>query len=98
MTCNHCIRLLSTILLLTSGAARTCADGPDLTHSMLGSWQDKLTDWIEQPRFENAHWGIKVVSLDTGNTLFERNSHKYFQPASNAKLFTAALVLARLGP
>jgi serine-type D-Ala-D-Ala carboxypeptidase/endopeptidase (penicillin-binding protein 4) len=43
-------------------------------------------------------WGIKVVSLDTGLTLFEHNAGKLLKPASNAKLFTGALALDRLGP
>ena len=43
-------------------------------------------------------WGIKVVSLDTGLTLFETNAGKLLKPASNAKLFTGALALDRLGP
>ena len=70
----------------------------DATRPALVAWQNELLERIAQPRFENAHWGIKVVSLDSGRTLFERNAKKYFQPASNAKLFTAALVLDRLGP
>jgi D-alanyl-D-alanine carboxypeptidase/D-alanyl-D-alanine-endopeptidase (penicillin-binding protein 4) len=53
---------------------------------------------IEAPRFRAASWGIKVVSLDTGRVLFEHNANKYFIPASNAKLFTAAMALQELGP
>ena len=45
-----------------------------------------------------AHWGIKVVSLKTGKTLYKRNAQKFFTPASNSKLFTTALALASLGP
>lgn len=45
----------------------------------------------------NSHWGIQIVSLDSGRTWFETNSHRLFVPASSAKLFTAALALNRLG-
>ncbi len=45
-----------------------------------------------------AHWGLKVVSLKTGKTLYKRNAQKFFTPASNNKLFTTALALATLGP
>ncbi len=45
-----------------------------------------------------AHWGIKVVSLRTGKTLYKRNAQKFFTPASNNKLFTTALALSTLGP
>ena len=42
--------------------------------------------------------GIEIVDLVTGDTVFEINSDRLFVPASNAKLFTTALGLARLGP
>ena len=48
---------------------------------------------IAQPRFAAARWGIAVVSLDSGRTLYARAAGKLFQPASTAKLYTAALVL-----
>jgi D-alanyl-D-alanine carboxypeptidase/D-alanyl-D-alanine-endopeptidase (penicillin-binding protein 4) len=64
----------------------------------LQSLRSRLTAHIGQPRFDPASWGIKVVSLDTGKTVFEHNPQKYFSPASNAKLYTAALALDRLGP
>lgn len=47
---------------------------------------------------KEAHWGVKVVSLKTGKTVFQRNPEGFFVPASNTKLFTTALALARLGP
>jgi D-alanyl-D-alanine carboxypeptidase/D-alanyl-D-alanine-endopeptidase (penicillin-binding protein 4) len=53
---------------------------------------------IEAPRFRAATWGIEVVSLDTGRVLFEHNAGKYLVPASNTKLFTAAMALQELGP
>ncbi len=45
-----------------------------------------------------ADWGILIVDRDTGETLYGANSEKYFLPASNMKLFTTALAMARLGP
>jgi D-alanyl-D-alanine carboxypeptidase/D-alanyl-D-alanine-endopeptidase (penicillin-binding protein 4) len=48
---------------------------------------------IAQPRFAAARWGIAVVSLDSGRTLYAHDAGKLFQPASTAKLYTAALVL-----
>jgi D-alanyl-D-alanine carboxypeptidase/D-alanyl-D-alanine-endopeptidase (penicillin-binding protein 4) len=53
---------------------------------------------VDQPRFATAEWGVKVISLDTGKALFEHNAGKFLQPASNAKLYTGALALDRLGP
>jgi D-alanyl-D-alanine carboxypeptidase/D-alanyl-D-alanine-endopeptidase (penicillin-binding protein 4) len=53
---------------------------------------------LAQPRFMSAAWGVKIVSLASGATLYEENAGKLLKPASNAKLYTAALALDRLGP
>ena len=50
------------------------------------------------PAAHTAFWGIKIVDLATGRTLYEQNAAHFFVPASNAKLFTTALALTRLGP
>jgi D-alanyl-D-alanine carboxypeptidase/D-alanyl-D-alanine-endopeptidase (penicillin-binding protein 4) len=42
-------------------------------------------------------WGVKVVSLDSGQTLFEHQPRLRLSPASNAKLYVGALALAQLG-
>ncbi len=52
---------------------------------------------LKQERFEQAQWGVKVVSLASGALLFEANSEKLLKPASNAKLYTGALALDQLG-
>jgi D-alanyl-D-alanine carboxypeptidase/D-alanyl-D-alanine-endopeptidase (penicillin-binding protein 4) len=43
-------------------------------------------------------WGLLIADAQTGETLFEKNADGYFVPASNMKLFTTALALAKLGP
>jgi D-alanyl-D-alanine carboxypeptidase/D-alanyl-D-alanine-endopeptidase (penicillin-binding protein 4) len=50
------------------------------------------------PAAQRAFWGIQAVDLTSGETLFQLNPNRFFVPASNAKLFTTALALTRLGP
>src|SRR5262249_14906587 len=47
---------------------------------------------------QRGYMGIKILDLASGSALFELNSDRLFVPASNTKLFTAALGLSRLGP
>ena len=44
-----------------------------------------------------GEWGILIAEAGTGQVLFEQNADRYFVPASNMKLFTTALALAKLG-
>lgn len=59
----------------------------------LAATRAAIDGYLAQPRFAAAHWGIAVVSLDSGRTLYAHDADKLFQPASTAKLFTAALLL-----
>jgi D-alanyl-D-alanine carboxypeptidase/D-alanyl-D-alanine-endopeptidase (penicillin-binding protein 4) len=52
----------------------------------------------ESPAARAAFWGIRIVDLEHNRVVFERNADHLFQPASNAKLFTTAMALTRLGP
>jgi D-alanyl-D-alanine carboxypeptidase/D-alanyl-D-alanine-endopeptidase (penicillin-binding protein 4) len=45
----------------------------------------------------NALWAVKVVSLDTGAVLFERNPRLLVMPASTMKVVTLAVAADRLG-
>jgi serine-type D-Ala-D-Ala carboxypeptidase/endopeptidase (penicillin-binding protein 4) len=53
---------------------------------------------LSQQPLNRAHWGVDVVDLETGKALYSQNSDQLFLPASNAKLFTTAAVLAIAGP
>jgi serine-type D-Ala-D-Ala carboxypeptidase/endopeptidase (penicillin-binding protein 4) len=59
--------------------------------------RQRLAEQVGQPKYDAAWWGVKIVSLDSGATVFEQNSQKLFSPASNSKLYTVALALDRLG-
>jgi serine-type D-Ala-D-Ala carboxypeptidase/endopeptidase (penicillin-binding protein 4) len=50
------------------------------------------------PAASKGEWGLLIADAATGDTLYELNADKYFVPASNMKLFTTALALAKLGP
>src|SRR6267154_785277 len=45
-----------------------------------------------------GEWGLLIADAESGETLYEQNADKYFVPASNMKLFSTALALAKLGP
>ena len=83
---------------LTIGAlslfSTSCKTVPSQSANTLS---EQITGLIDQPKFAQAQWGIKVVSLDTGKVLFDRNSDKLMKPASNTKMYTGSLALDRLG-
>jgi serine-type D-Ala-D-Ala carboxypeptidase/endopeptidase (penicillin-binding protein 4) len=58
----------------------------------------RINTLLSQPDVSRGFWGINIVSLDSGRTLYERNAHQLFTPASNTKLFTTAAALELLGP
>ena len=47
--------------------------------------------------FTATKCGIKIVSLDNGDVLYERDAKMLLRPASNMKLITAAAALSTLG-
>ncbi len=58
----------------------------------------RIDQILSGPVARRALWGIKAVELETGRVLYQHNADKLFVPASNTKLFTTAMALARLGP
>lgn len=53
---------------------------------------------LDSSDLQRGFWGIEVVSLETGKSLYSQNADKLFTPASNTKLFTTAAALALIGP
>ncbi len=72
--------------VVTSVSPATLALRDGLDRLLLGSsWRD-------------AEWGVLVVSLDQGDTLYAVNPDAPLAPASNVKLLTTAAALETLGP
>ncbi len=67
---------------------------PSASASELAKRIDQL---IDESGFTSARWGINVVSLSDGATLYSRNADKLFTPASNMKIYTTAVALDLLG-
>lgn len=71
--------------------------GPAVAAGSVEELRAMLDAHVSQPRFVAAAWGVKVESLDTGRVLYEHHAQRLLSPASNSKLYTAALALDRLG-
>src|SRR5260370_24839629 len=81
-------RLLSIVLLLAAPALA----------APVKLLQDRVAGVLSAPDLAHGFWGIEVVPLPTGKTLYSQNAEKLFTPASNTKLFTtAAAALALIG-
>ena len=46
--------------------------------------------------YQNQFTGVLVIDAETKDTIYNNNSHKYFTPASNAKIFTLYAALKTL--
>lgn len=84
--------------LLAAAPARFGARAAEPGPPTVAALRERIQSHVTHPRFARAHWGIHVMSLETGRVLFTANSDKWFIPASAAKLFTGALALDVLGP
>jgi serine-type D-Ala-D-Ala carboxypeptidase/endopeptidase (penicillin-binding protein 4) len=90
------------LLLPVLPAAHSLARDPPVaaaqSASNLAAMSKRIDAHLAEPAFADASWGVQVVSLDSGKSLYSHNADKLFVPASTAKLYTAALALDTFGP
>jgi D-alanyl-D-alanine carboxypeptidase/D-alanyl-D-alanine-endopeptidase (penicillin-binding protein 4) len=52
---------------------------------------------IDESDFSAARWGVYVISLADGQTVYARDAGRLFTPASNMKIYTTGVALELLG-
>jgi D-alanyl-D-alanine carboxypeptidase/D-alanyl-D-alanine-endopeptidase (penicillin-binding protein 4) len=62
------------------------------------AFQKTIQKILQDSLLQQSQIGIKIISLDSGDVIFESKSHLLFHPASNMKLFTTGVALKKLGP
>ncbi len=78
----------------TSRSVKPAPNAPRI----LAELQSRIEQIAHQPALEPGFFAVKIVSLDTGNVIYEQNANKFVRPASNMKLYTVAAALDRLTP
>lgn len=97
LRCAATVFLAATLHLPGRAVEALAAEPPAAGLATAAELRARLENFASDPRFSPALWGIKVVSLDSGNVLFEHHADRRLSPASNSKLYTGALALDRLG-
>jgi D-alanyl-D-alanine carboxypeptidase/D-alanyl-D-alanine-endopeptidase (penicillin-binding protein 4) len=70
----------------------------NLKPATVADLRNRIEAIVRQPALEPGFFAVKIVSLDTGQVVFEENANKFVRPASNMKLYTVAAAFDRLTP
>lgn len=90
---------VSVLALLLAAAPALLGEPAVKPHRSQSSITRRLDTLLERSTaITRGDLGYKFVDALTGQVLAEGNSHHFFTPASNTKLYTTALALTRLGP
>lgn len=86
----------STPLQSTSNVRREASSTK--TSTTLADLKSRIDEIVRQPALEPGFFAIKIVSLDSGQVIYEQDANKFVRPASNMKLYTVAAAFDRLTP
>jgi D-alanyl-D-alanine carboxypeptidase/D-alanyl-D-alanine-endopeptidase (penicillin-binding protein 4) len=87
-----------SLLLLFACATSKKLKAPPGGAQSVAELRQRLDRILADSALAHAWAGVKIVSLRTGETLYEHNADLLAHPASNQKLLTAAAALSLLGP
>ncbi|MCZ6675715.1 MAG: D-alanyl-D-alanine carboxypeptidase/D-alanyl-D-alanine-endopeptidase [Candidatus Poribacteria bacterium] len=71
---------------------------PELPSKPVQHLRSEIETILDDALLASSHVGMKVVSLATGEVLYEKDADKLYHPASTMKLVTAATALVKLKP
>jgi len=91
-----CVVLFFSLIILSGCSTKQSTK--EISATPLEKLQYNLAQKFDDSLFANAHWGVLIQSLKTGEVIYSRNEKKMFMPASNMKLFTTSSALTLLSP
>jgi N-acyl-D-amino-acid deacylase len=86
---NLCLSICGFIAVLCCGIGLSAQD-----HATM---EQRLTKVMSRPEFAHSRFGIKFISADTGEVVYELNSPQLFVPGSTTKLLSAGTTLELVG-
>ena len=100
-TCFWLCALFYCILSYGCGTSSTIevpSPAPPKPSEAVKRLQAQIDVTLNDPLLASSNVGMKVVSLGTGEVLYEKDAEKLYHPASTMKLITAATALVKLSP
>ena len=91
---ERALRGLSVLLAVSIQAA--CASAGGIGPGAID--RHAIEQTLDSAPFDQVHFGVLAIDAQTGRTLFSRNAHQKFIPASNQKILVTATALSVLGP
>ena len=70
---------------------------PSLRAQSPDTLDQRIKKVMSRPEFQHSHFGLKFISADTGNLVYEVNSPQLFVPGSTTKLLSEGTMLELLG-
>ncbi|MCC6742543.1 MAG: D-alanyl-D-alanine carboxypeptidase/D-alanyl-D-alanine-endopeptidase [Acidobacteria bacterium] len=92
------LALAAAALLPAVSGAQSTARGTATGTAAQSRLDERIIALTSAAQFRAARWGVFAIDLESGEVLASIDAGRRFLPASNMKLYTTALALAKLGP
>ena len=93
MSARHIVRMVGFSFLAATVA---CCCNTTLAQSG-NTLEQRLKNIMNRPEFAHSRFGIKFISAESGDVVYELNSPQLFVPGSTTKLLSAGTALELLG-
>src|SRR6266403_5033852 len=93
MSTRHLARMVGFSFL---AAVVACCGNTTLAQSGT-TLEQRLKNIMNRPEFAHSRFGIKFISAESGDVVYELNSPQLFVPGSTTKLLSAGTALELLG-